>query len=53
MPLNKYCKAILNFSFSEYFERVWTFQELWVADPTETVFLCGDEHLPMDSLIRY
>ena len=52
-PFNKYWKVILNFAAAEYFERIWIFQELWAAYLAQTVFLCGDEHLPMHSLIRY
>ncbi|KAK4149546.1 heterokaryon incompatibility protein-domain-containing protein [Chaetomidium leptoderma] len=53
-PFNKYWQAISNFAEAEYFERSWIFQELWAAaDSDETIFLCGDEHLPMGSLTRY
>ncbi len=52
-PFNKYWAALTNFAEAEYFERLWIFQELWAADWDETVFLCGDEHLPMSSLARY
>jgi hypothetical protein len=52
-PFNKYWAAISNFAEAEYFERLWIFQELWAADSDETIFLCGDQHLPMGSLTRY
>ncbi|MBE3048075.1 HET domain-containing protein [Candidatus Bathyarchaeota archaeon] len=37
--------AILNFEGAEYFRRLWIFQELWAAG--FTVFICGNEYLPM------
>ena len=52
-PFNKYWAAITKFAEAEYFERLWIFQELWAADWDDTIFLCGDEHLPMGSLTRY
>ncbi|OIW31166.1 hypothetical protein CONLIGDRAFT_679896 [Coniochaeta ligniaria NRRL 30616] len=44
-------KAIKNFEDSEYFQRLWVFQELW-ATPT-AIFICGDDHLPFIHLLKY
>ncbi|KAI2623087.1 heterokaryon incompatibility protein-domain-containing protein [Hypoxylon sp. NC1633] len=49
---NKYWNAIHDFEASEYFHRIWIFQELWVGRE-RTFFICNNECLPLVSLLVY
>ncbi|XXH02462.1 hypothetical protein Hte_008838 [Hypoxylon texense] len=49
---NKYWNAFHEFENSEYFRRLWIFQELWIGSE-RVLFVCGDESLPLVSLQHY
>ncbi|KAB5562807.1 heterokaryon incompatibility protein-domain-containing protein [Coniochaeta sp. 2T2.1] len=47
----RYWKGVKKFNGSEYFTRLWIFQELWAAK--QGFFICGGEHLPFAHLRRW
>ncbi|KAI4867594.1 heterokaryon incompatibility protein-domain-containing protein [Hypoxylon rubiginosum] len=49
---NKYWDAFREFENSEYFQRLWIFQELWIGCE-RVLFISDDECLPLVSLLHY